>query len=235
MNTASHLSTATAQGSPRDGFLKNFLFGLPLMGWYALGLISQAPQLAQECASLLHGHSDPLVAIDILSRGAVLLFAAVLIGLVAFRKPATAGAPGFMPKLIAFLGAFLGVAIVALPRAKIGWQVEVVSTTLILGGMGFAVYALLWLGRSISVLSEARNLVTGGPYGLVRHPLYLGEETALIGVAMQFWSPAAAAILLLQFGFQLMRMRNEEDVLRKAFADYATYETRVRRIVPGLY
>jgi protein-S-isoprenylcysteine O-methyltransferase Ste14 len=104
-----------------------------------------------------------------------------------------------------------------------------------MGGMSFAVYALLWLGRSISVMSEARRLVTGGPYGLVRHPLYLGEETALVGIALQFVSPAAIAVLAMQIGFQLYRMHFEEQVMRAAFPEYDDYAQRVKRIIPGIY
>jgi protein-S-isoprenylcysteine O-methyltransferase Ste14 len=84
-------------------------------------------------------------------------------------------------------------------------------------------------------MSEARKLVTGGPYAIVRHPLYLGEETALIGIALQFLSPAALAVLAMQIGFQLYRMRFEEQVMREAFPEYAEYATRVKRLVPGIY
>jgi protein-S-isoprenylcysteine O-methyltransferase Ste14 len=44
---------------------------------------------------------------------------------------------------------------------------------------------VLSLGRSISILPQARQLVTSGPYAFVRHPLYLGEMTAMLGIAMQ--------------------------------------------------
>jgi protein-S-isoprenylcysteine O-methyltransferase Ste14 len=213
----------------------DFLFGLPLIGWYALGFAAQAPLLLHEIATVASPHASALVLIDALAKSAALLFAAVLIGLVVLRSPATSTARGLLPKAVAFLGAFLGVGILNLPHQTIGWPLQLISALLILGGMGFSVYALLWLGRSISVLSEARNLVTGGPYGLVRHPLYLGEETALIGVTLQFLSPAALLILALQIAFQLYRMHFEEQVMSEAFPEYADYALKVKRIVPGVY
>jgi protein-S-isoprenylcysteine O-methyltransferase Ste14 len=215
--------------------LYDVLFGMPLAVWYGIGFYVQAPLLLRAIAAVVRPHPDPLLVIDVLSKSAALVFAALLIGLVVIRRPASTGAPGFTPKAVAFLGAFLGVAILCLPHRKIGWEMQLVSTALIMGGMGFAVYALFWLGRSISVLSEARNLVTGGPYSIVRHPLYLGEEAALVGVTLQFMSWTAFSILLLQIGFQLYRMGFEEQVMRDAFPEYENYALRVKRILPGIY
>ncbi len=221
---------------PKPGTkLYDFFFGLPLIAWYGLGFYAQAPLLVHDLASVANHHPDPLILIDAFAKGAALLFAAVLIGLVIIRKPAMSGARGFVPKAVAFLGAFLGVAILSLPHQSIGWPLKLLSTLLILGGMAFAAYALSWLGRSISVMSEARELVTGGPYALVRHPLYLGEEAALIGVTLQFLSPAAVIVFAMQFGFQIYRMRFEEQVMSEAFPAYAEYAGRVKRLIPGIY
>lgn len=221
---------------PRPGTkLYDFLFGLPLIVWYGVGFVHQAPALVHAIATIVSAHPDPQVLIDALAKAAALLFAAVLIGLVAVRRPASSGAKGFVPKAVAFMGAFLGVAILSLPHHTIAWPLQLLSTFLIFGGMGFAVYALLWLGRSISVMSEARSLVTGGPYALVRHPLYLGEEVALIGITMQFFSPVALAVLAMQIASQLVRMNYEEQVMADAFAEYADYASRVKRLIPGIY
>jgi protein-S-isoprenylcysteine O-methyltransferase Ste14 len=112
---------------------------------------------------------------------------------------------------------------------------NVASTLLILCGVVFALYAVLWLGRSFSVMPEARRLVTNGPYSVIRHPLYLGEAVALAGVTLQFLSPWALALLALQCIFQLERMKNEELVLSRAFPDYQDYAARTARLLPGLY
>jgi protein-S-isoprenylcysteine O-methyltransferase Ste14 len=221
---------------PRPGTkFYDFLFGLPLAIWYGIGMYVQAPLLVHAVRALAAPHANPFAVIDILAKSAALLFAAVLIGLVVLRRPATSGAPGFLPKAVAFLGAFLGVLILCLPHQKIGWQLQLLSTVMIVSGTGFSIYALVWLGRSISVLSEARTLVTGGPYAFVRHPLYLGEETALIGLTLQFLSPMAVGVLLMQIGFQLYRMGYEEQVLTRAFPEYLAYAVRVKRILPGIY
>jgi protein-S-isoprenylcysteine O-methyltransferase Ste14 len=122
-----------------------------------------------------------------------------------------------------------------LPARELSVPLHVASTLLIVGGIVFALYAVLELGRSLSMLPEARRLVTNGPYSVIRHPLYLGEAVALVGVTLQYLSPWALALLALQCIFQLERMKNEELVLSGAFPDYRDYAARTARLVPGLY
>ena len=78
---------------------------------------------------------------------------------------------------------------------------------MIIGGTVFGILAVFVLGRSISILPEARRLVTSGPYALVCHPLYLGEFVAVVGVALQYLSAWAFLLVGLQFAFQLQRMK----------------------------
>jgi protein-S-isoprenylcysteine O-methyltransferase Ste14 len=94
---------------------------------------------------------------------------------------------------------------------------------------------LLRLGRSFSIMAEARRLVTDGPYAIVRHPLYLAEQIAILGAFIQFASPWAVVIVVVQFGCQVQRMRNEESVLLLSFPDYAAYKERTARLIPGLW
>jgi len=101
-------------------------------------------------------------------------------------------------------------------------------------GLAYSVWGLAYLRRSFSIIPEARRLVTGGPYGLSRHPVYLGEVATAIGVnlATTGW-PGAIAIAYF-IGAELLRMRWEEGVLSTAFpADYPAYAARVPRYFPN--
>ena len=74
----------------------------------------------------------------------------------------------------------------------------------------------------------------GGPYSLSRHPVYLGEIVAAIGInlATAGW-PGALAVLYF-IGCELLRIRWEERVLERAFPDdYPTYALRVPRYFPN--
>ena len=99
----------------------------------------------------------------------------------------------------------------------------------------FALYSALKLGRSISMMSEARRLVSRGPYALVRHPLYLGEGIVLAGLTVQFFSLSAVLIFMLQCACQIIRMNNEEQVLLRTFPQYRNYMARTARLIPYVY
>jgi protein-S-isoprenylcysteine O-methyltransferase Ste14 len=84
-------------------------------------------------------------------------------------------------------------------------------------------------------MAETRQLVTSGPYRFVRHPLYLAEEIAMVGVFLQFASVWTALLLLVQIAFQLRRMHNEETVLIAKFPQYTAYCCATARLIPGIY
>jgi protein-S-isoprenylcysteine O-methyltransferase Ste14 len=111
----------------------------------------------------------------------------------------------------------------------------VVSIVVILVGNALSVFVLTQLGRSFSVMAEARHLITSGVYRFVRHPLYLAEEVAALGVYMQFWSAWTTLLMLAHLVFQLRRMHNEETLLSEAFPNYLEYQKSTARFIPGLY
>jgi protein-S-isoprenylcysteine O-methyltransferase Ste14 len=107
-----------------------------------------------------------------------------------------------------------------------------VSTTLILTGTSLSFVVLRWLGKSFSIFAEARRLVTEGPYGIVRHPLYLCEGIALVGVTLQVLSPLAVLIALAAVMVQCRRMINEEAILQATFPDYRLYAAKTSFLIP---
>jgi protein-S-isoprenylcysteine O-methyltransferase Ste14 len=143
-------------------------------------------------------------------------------------------AKGVEPRVSALLGTFLSLGLAALPKTDLGPLLSIISTVLILIGAVSSFIVLRWLGKSFSILAEARQLVTSGPYKVVRHPLYVAEGVALVGITLQVLSPLAVAIALLVLLIQFRRMINEEAVLKSAFAEYSAYAARTPRVIPAL-
>jgi len=183
------------------------------------------------------GAKDRALRLEILAADPVEIdrFSSAARRLGRLRARATSKARGIEPRITAVVGAFLVYVIPLFPRRELSVTAEMVSTLLVLFGSAAAVIALVRLGRSFSMMSEARRLVTSGPYRFVRHPLYLAEELAIIGISLQFFSLSTALVLAVQIAFQLRRMRNEEAVLTESFAEYAAYRQRTARLLPGIY
>jgi protein-S-isoprenylcysteine O-methyltransferase Ste14 len=225
----------------RRSKLYDLLTAAPLIAWYLLSAAQVLPALIQQFAlARLFIQTDPSVlpaslVLGILARGATLLFLGVLVLMFVVRRVPQRTAPGVWPRCAAIAGTFLGVGILLLPPHELSPALYIVSLVLMIGGTVFALAGVLALGRSISVLPQARRLVTSGPYALVRHPVYLGEFVLLVGIALQFFSLWALLLLALQFFFQLVRMTYEERVLLAAFPDYAGYMAKTARLVPGVY
>lgn len=213
----------------------DLLAASPLVIWYAYCLTQQWPLLTQEFRAIRSPRDEVMLLLDALSKASVFLFALVLIGLLVVRRTPVAATRGLAPRAIAFLGCYLGIALLTLPVRAAGSPWLGVSSGLIFAGTTFALYSLLWLGRSISIMPEGRKLVTSGPYAMIRHPLYLGEQMALVGVALLVTSPWAIALLVMQMCCQLYRMSYEEGVLSKAFPEYVAYMLETDRLIPWLY
>jgi protein-S-isoprenylcysteine O-methyltransferase Ste14 len=213
----------------------DLLAAAPVILWYALSAWHMLPAFAAKLAKADWTAVDLPFAVSLLAQGAGIVLIATATAFLLLRRPPKAKAKGLLPRFAAFAGTYLGVAVVWLPARPMSVPLSLASLGLILLGTGFAVFALAHLGRSFSLMAEARRLVTNGPYAALRHPLYLGEAVSMIGLTLQYLSPLAVLIAGLQIAFQLVRMKNEEAVLAGMFPEYGAYAARTARLLPGLY
>jgi protein-S-isoprenylcysteine O-methyltransferase Ste14 len=135
---------------------------------------------------------------------------------------------------VAFTGTFSALAAPFLPGGERREGLVLVADILATFGLAYSVWGLAYLRRSFSIIPEARRLVTGGPYSFSRHPVYLGEVVAAIGInlATSGWLGALAVAYFI--GCELLRIRWEESVLSRAFPnDYPAYAGGVPRYVPN--
>src|SRR6202040_16617 len=135
---------------------------------------------------------------------------------------------------IAFTGTFSAIAAPFLPGGGRREGLVLVAGLLATFGLAYSVWGLAYLRRSFSIMPEARRLVTGGPYSLSRHPVYLGEVITAIGInlATAGWLGALAVVYFIVC--ELLRIRWEEGVLSRTFpGEYPDYASRVPRYVPN--
>jgi len=195
---------------------------------FMLGNVVGALQGVVHLGSLPIGHS----LLHILTRGTTVLFLALAAATAITRLRPVCKAPGIEPRLSALLGSFLMTTLAVVPRPELHPLAIAASSVLVIVGMVLSFLVLRWLGKSFSIMAEARSLVTNGPYKLVRHPLYLCEELAVLGMFIQVISPLALIIVLVHALIQFRRMLNEEKVLHATFPDYKSYSACTSRLIP---
>jgi protein-S-isoprenylcysteine O-methyltransferase Ste14 len=83
---------------------------------------------------------------------------------------------------------------------------------------------------------ERTQLVTDGPFGLVRNPIYSAMMPTILGLMLMVPSPLAiAAFVGLVIALELqVRVVEEPHLLRTHGAEYAAYASRVGRFAPGV-
>ncbi len=107
------------------------------------------------------------------------------------------------------------------------------------GGLAFAIWARRHIGRNwsaIVTLKQGHELVTSGPYALVRHPIYTGLLFAFAGTALAVgqWRGLVAMAIVLASLWRKLRL--EERWMRERFGlAYDAYRARVKALVPFIF
>ena len=80
------------------------------------------------------------------------------------------------------------------------------------------------------------DLVTDGVYGLVRHPIYLGDILWPIGLSILFGAVCSLTLTPIWILFYLYTIEREEEALIKVYGDrYLEYRRRVKKLIPCVY
>jgi protein-S-isoprenylcysteine O-methyltransferase Ste14 len=141
---------------------------------------------------------------------------------------------------LAFGLMYFGIGYAVIPGRVPRWfpGQRVVGTLVIAVGAALMAWALVYFRswRFRAAVEKGHELATGGPFRILRHPIYMGLNLLALGTAI--WIPTAivwAAFVLMAMGSDL-RARAEEALLEEAFGrSYREYCARTRRFLPGIY
>jgi protein-S-isoprenylcysteine O-methyltransferase Ste14 len=120
-----------------------------------------------------------------------------------------------------------------------GDAVRWLGVVLFVAGGALRIWPVFVLGRRFSglvAIQPGHTLVTGGVYGVIRHPSYLGLLVGSLGWAVAFRSALGVLLTALLIPPLVARIAAEERLLRTQFGDeYDAYRSRTSRLIPGIY
>ena len=120
-----------------------------------------------------------------------------------------------------------------------GETVRWLGVVLFAAGGLLRLWPVFVLGRRFSglvAIQPGHRLVTGGVYGVIRHPSYLGLLVSALGWALAFRSGVGVLLAALLIPPLIARIGAEERLLRSQFGDeYDAYRSRTSRLIPGIY
>jgi protein-S-isoprenylcysteine O-methyltransferase Ste14 len=92
-----------------------------------------------------------------------------------------------------------------------------------------------YAGRTIEV-AKGQKVISTGPYSIVRHPMYLGSMLMYCATPIALGSYWALPVFLLIVPIFILRILNEEEVLRRDLPGYTEYCRKTRyRLLPFIW
>jgi protein-S-isoprenylcysteine O-methyltransferase Ste14 len=104
-------------------------------------------------------------------------------------------------------------------------------------GIALAVWARLHLGRNWGMPTSQRaepELVISGPYRFVRHPIYTGLLTAMLGTALVDNLLGLIVVAVLVAYFYYCGIAEERNLTATFPAAYPEYKSRTKMLIPFL-
>jgi protein-S-isoprenylcysteine O-methyltransferase Ste14 len=157
--------------------------------------------------------------------------------------PAPQGAVHRRTGLVVLLvGEGAGIAAAALDATMLPrrWPLLGAGLALAWAGIGLRLWAKRTLGRffvGAVVIQNDHDVVTNGPYALIRHPGYAGAIVAMTGMGIATANALSMAVFTLVSLVVFTRtIAVEEATLAQQLGQpYVSYQSRTARLVPGIW
>jgi protein-S-isoprenylcysteine O-methyltransferase Ste14 len=126
---------------------------------------------------------------------------------------------------------------------RFGWSpvptaVTVIGDALVAIGLGIAMLVVIqnsYAAANVTV-EAGQKVITTGLYGFVRHPMYVGALITMIGIPLALDSWWGLAILIPGVIGLVLRILDEEKMLKQELGGYSEYTQKVRyRLVPYVW
>jgi protein-S-isoprenylcysteine O-methyltransferase Ste14 len=115
----------------------------------------------------------------------------------------------------------------------------VAGDVIALAGLTTMLWARVVLGGNWSssvVFKEGHELIDRGPYHYVRHPIYSGLLTMILGTAVLYGRLGGFIALFVLFLAFWFKSRQEERLMTKHFPEaYPSYKGRVKALIPRVF
>jgi protein-S-isoprenylcysteine O-methyltransferase Ste14 len=143
---------------------------------------------------------------------------------------------------VAFL-TVAGMIVLSVLDHRFGWShvpgtVSVAGDVLVALGLGIAMLAVIQNGYAAAnvKVEGSQAVVSTGMYGLVRHPMYVGNVVLMVGTPLALGSYWGLIVVLPGLLVLAIRIKDEEALLKGELAGYREYTQRVRyRLVPYVW
>jgi protein-S-isoprenylcysteine O-methyltransferase Ste14 len=138
---------------------------------------------------------------------------------------------------------FVALIVISVLDFRLGWSnvsplVSVAGDALI--ALGFLVVFFVLRANSYSAstiqIAEGQTVISTGPYALVRHPMYAGALSMMIGTPLALGSWWGLTVIAISLPILVWRLLDEERFLKKNLPGYANYTRNVPyRLAPYIW
>lgn len=162
-------------------------------------------------------------------------FYSLIILLYFLRSPARSTSKSHVTNSIAIVATSIPFALPFLGKPVLNKpEILLVANVIIIISIVLSIYALGSLGKSFSIIPQARKLIKTGPYRVIRHPLYVSELIGVFGLVLTGLTVLKIAMFLLFVVLQAYRAFQEEKLLANIFPEYKQYSSKTTRFIPGI-
>lgn len=141
------------------------------------------------------------------------------------------------------LVSFAALLVVAGLDRRFGWSnvptwLCILGNVMVAAGMGVAMLVVFqnrYAAATITV-EHGQPVVSTGLYSVVRHPMYSASIVMMVGMALALGSYRALLVVAIGVGLLIVRILDEEKMLREELSGYSDYVQKVRyRLLPPIW